>query len=105
MGFTSAERYSEFRITCARPSIASMIGGRPGCVSSVQRAANTGHEASGLTTPSSTSCLRVGLAGRGRGRSGLVERVGGEPDLGSKKFLLAFRICERRLAVYTSWVY
>lgn len=49
------------------PSIASMTGGRPGCMSSCHKARKTGQEASGLAIPSPMSCSSEAFAGSGMG--------------------------------------
>lgn len=79
---------------CERPSIAIMIGGRPGCVNSVQSAVKTGHEASGSLIPSCTSWARVALGGRAEGNEGFVVTF---VDL--KKASLALRVWESRVEV------
>lgn len=80
--------------------MASMTGGRPGNLSSSHSATKTGHDASGLTTPTSASCLRVAFAGSGKGRVGFVATL-----VFARNLSFALRVWARRFAVYVSWVY
>ena len=70
MGLTSALRYPVFRIAWERPSRPKATGGRPGAVSSVQKAWKTGQEASGLAAPRSARVLRLRFLGVGMGSFG-----------------------------------